>query len=755
MIPQNTPLDVRRFFRHGAAKEAAIHTLHDCRVARIATAFFEPSGWGILAETLKHKEVRLLIGREEGTSERIENLLDDFFVDVQNGLLRKNPELLRGVLQALKNGQLAIKLNAQKVVTTLDARYIYHHAKLYIADEKRALVTSANFTRHGLELSREAGYVVTDADDVSYFVERFDEYFGKAKSVTEEFIEALEELLELRNPNDVYCRSLLEIYDLPEFKAPRDLPMPALYQKPIISRLVHSIGEYGGAFLIASTGLGKTVIAAHTVAALRAQDKITNVVVFSPAGLREMWRQWMHTARVVSEEFSYTALSDEKWAVSKYTSRLMEQLSRARSDTLIILDESHHTRNESDGGDIRRRNQRVLDAVHKGTKILLLTATPYSRGIDDINSQLRLLPKYDQAGEFFVAHKHWKVEGVQEISELSPCTVLTAPTVIRHFTRSDENGLRYIEFQDNAKMYFPHKLNMHSLQFKNPYNNILKKLKQSELLVWRKEVHPEVQGLFGEEVNSGKRNYLFEARLMHQFCSSAEQVKTALDQLSKEGGYTKIRFAKQKELTVLATEILANFKILKDEKLHALIEVVEKHRNEKIVIFCIYRSTARYLEEKLSKKFKTLSIKATADVDADDLDILLDTFAPIANGKIKPGGEENEFTLKIKEAKIDILVATEAISEGFNLQDARVLVNYDLPWSVLHLAQRMGRLMRPWHEPRELFIYNFLPDTMFDEELRHGKAWHTRLERRNQEHQSFASLPVILSKENEAIELES
>jgi hypothetical protein len=67
----------------------------------------------------------------------------------------------------------------------------------------------------------------------------------------------------------------------------------------------------------------------------------------------------------------------------------------------------------------------------------------------------------------------------------------------------------------------------------------------------------------------------------------------------------------------------------------------------------------------------------------------------------------------------------------------------------------MGRLMRPWHEPRELLIFNFLPDTMYDTELRHGETWLKRLDKRNKEHQSFANLPVLFPPGNEAVNLES
>lgn len=77
-------------------------------------------------------------------------------------------------------------------------------------------------------------------------------------------------------------------------------------------------------------------------------------------------------------------------------------------------------------------------------------------------------------------------------------------------------------------------------------------------------------------------------------------------------------------------------------------------------------------------------------------DRILQHFAPIANG-ILPEDRKPEDELKV-------LIATEALSEGFNLQDSNILVNYDLPWTVLQLAHRKGRFLRPWDTPCELYI---------------------------------------------------
>ena len=104
--------------------------------------------------------------------------------------------------------------------------------------------------------------------------------------------------------------------------------------------------------------------------------------------------------------------------------------------------------------------------------------------------------------------------------------------------------------------------------------------------------------------------------------------------------------------------------------------------------------------------------------------------------------------------EVQVLIATRAMAEGFNLQDASVLVNYDLPWTVLQLAQRMGRVLRPWSIPRDLVIYNFLPSTMDHERIRHARNWERRLQERNRQHRSLAQIPVLVHKESHKANLE-
>ena len=75
-------------------------------------------------------------------------------------------------------------------------------------------------------------------------------------------------------------------------------------------------------------------------------------------------------------------------------------------------------------------------------------------------------------------------------------------------------------------------------------------------------------------------------------------------------------------------------------------------------------------------------------------------FSPVSNNKGSVVGPESE---------LRVLVATDVLSEGQNLQDCSIVVNYDLPWAIIRLIQRVGRVDRIGQQAEEIFCYTFLP----------------------------------------------
>ena len=141
----------------------------------------------------------------------------------------------------------------------------------------------------------------------------------------------------------------------------------------------------------------------------------------------------------------------------------------------------------------------------------------------------------------------------------------------------------------------------------------------------------------------------------------------------------------------------------RDGKLADLKEVIrgqarKKDDNRKLLVFTTYKDTAEYLYDSLLPLCRQLKINPALVSGSDNkspqqgnipvrksYEDILDRFAP----KARPGNDRQQ-----KEAGIDLLIATDCISEGQNLQDCNTVVNYDIHWNPVRLIQRFGRIDR-------------------------------------------------------------
>ena len=130
-----------------------------------------------------------------------------------------------------------------------------------------------------------------------------------------------------------------------------------------------------------------------------------------------------------------------------------------------------------------------------------------------------------------------------------------------------------------------------------------------------------------------------------------------------------------------------------DKKLEAVRDTIIKDgaldmEGRKVLVFTEYAATARYLHKKLSREFADKNVQIIhGGTDTDSRQDIIRKFAPLAN---LPDGD----SLSECEKEADILVSTEVLSEGQNLQDCNYVVNYDLPWNPMRIVQRTGRVDR-------------------------------------------------------------
>ena len=156
----------------------------------------------------------------------------------------------------------------------------------------------------------------------------------------------------------------------------------------------------------------------------------------------------------------------------------------------------------------------------------------------------------------------------------------------------------------------------------------------------------------------------------------------------------------------------------RDTKLRALIDLIRiDHPEEKILVFTQFADTARYLEQALSN----VGISAISAVtgQSENPSRLAWRFSPKSNKKEDVAESDGE---------IRILIATDVLSEGQNLQDCATIVNFDLPWAIIRLIQRAGRVDRIGQQADTINCYSFLPADGIERIIRLRSRVRTRLE---------------------------
>lgn len=141
-----------------------------------------------------------------------------------------------------------------------------------------------------------------------------------------------------------------------------------------------------------------------------------------------------------------------------------------------------------------------------------------------------------------------------------------------------------------------------------------------------------------------------------------------------------------------------------DRKLDALLFLLKgQHARDKVLVFTQFADTARYLGGALT----AAGVKASAVAvgGSGDPAELAWRFSPVSNDKAG---------FAAQRGKLRVLVATDVLSEGQNLQDAHVVINYDLPWAIIRLIQRVGRVDRIGQTSDKIYAYSFLPKEGLD-----------------------------------------
>lgn len=184
--------------------------------------------------------------------------------------------------------------------------------------------------------------------------------------------------------------------------------------------------------------------------------------------------------------------------------------------------------------------------------------------------------------------------------------------------------------------------------------------------------------------------------------------------------------AKDRDTLELLTLMVGDITPEYDSKLQELFRVIKNklehpinEENKKIIIFTAFADTAQYLFDNVSKYVKDNFGLNTAMVSGSvegrttvprlksDLNTVLTCFSPISKDK--------HLLMPDDTTEIDLLIATDCISEGQNLQDCDYLINYDIHWNPVRIIQRFGRIDRIGSKNAFIQLVNFWPDVTLDE----------------------------------------
>ena len=195
---------------------------------------------------------------------------------------------------------------------------------------------------------------------------------------------------------------------------------------------------------------------------------------------------------------------------------------------------------------------------------------------------------------------------------------------------------------------------------------------------------------------------------------------------------------KDAEVLELLTLMVGDITPEHDSKLQELYRVIDNkiahpinEGNKKIIIFTAFADTAGYLYENVSKYVKSkyglnsamvsglVEGRTTCPNLRGDLNTVLTCFSPMS--------KDRDLFDSFPKDDIDILIATDCISEGQNLQDCDYLINYDIHWNPVRIIQRFGRIDRIGSKNKYIQLVNFWPDVTLDDYINLKAKVETRM----------------------------
>jgi len=788
------------------------HTYQNPVDLAIATGYFNPSGFGMVADDLEDlSRTRLLLGAEplppplepprrpgDPRGERYDAYaVAKALQEHSNGLVRdcnllgfsrEIDKSIRRLLDLLGSGKIEVR--------RYEKRFL--HGKAYIfADDEGVIAGSSNFTAAGLTTNLELNLGRYEPHTVTQVKDWFEDLWNDSEPFDLASIYAAR--YQEFDPYLIYLHVLWERYgeEVATETAETGYTLTT-FQKDGLFRARRILDEYNGVIFADGVGLGKTFIGADLVREVL-DEKRQRALLIAPAALRDgTWKRFCAKHQLYMERISYEQLAGDSQLGGNKKSCLAEDPKRY---SLVVVDEAQAFRNPATE---RARALRKLLEGKPPKKLVLLSATPVNNSLWDLYYLLT----------YFIGHDaRFADRGIVSLNERFKEAMAVDPYSLRPdllFDILDATCVRRTrhfvqKYYPDDKVMGPNGV-MIPIRFPKPHVKAVKydldsampgffaefaeklapdddapaltlaryaptrylknkKLDMNEKVVLARELalvglirtmllkrlessphaFAETLSRMAENHNAFlgalKKGYIPKPKVLDEWSEldSDEVLEELLKTEGSEGtGAYNVRSLKADVANDL--RILDEFgkrarsvRRKSDPKLArlkaTLLDILRSSENEgrtpeetrskrKVIVFSYFEDTLDWIEEWLRELVQTDRALATyrgriVSVGGGDSrgevtrESAIFGFAPVSS-EAPPGREDDRF---------DILLTTDVLAEGQNLQQCRNIVNYDLPWNPMRLVQRHGRIDRIGSPHKEVFIWCFLPDRELDDLL--------------------------------------
>ncbi len=729
-------------------KDVLNRELEEVSEIAIATAYFNISGFGDIEEGLDDKPLRLLLGRPPEESIKWE---DEILRELEE--YEDDPQYFRLLQRAISFFE-----SPSREVRIVEGRFF--HGKAFVGahpslkEVRRgfAVVGSSNFTHGGLVANRELNMFTTDREAVQELADWFERQWSDdmSRDYKEEFLSKLKTYVTSWSPYEVVAKALWETYkkDIEKWeKSALETLYP--HQRLSFVSALEKLEKYGGVIIADSIGLGKTKTALALIHEYR--RKGTKALLIAPKSILDTtWSNEMRDADIHVEHVNMEMLSADPSVVERY-------LQDNYKPGLVVIDEAHYFRHPNTNR--YEALSHLLTAT--GAKVVLITATPVNTSLMDLYHLLALyLPDDVIYSEYKMGLKSYFVECQKKWLNKEPIDMddLLRMFVVRH-SRELAKAISNLKFPDRvlrtisydlgidvSKLYevlerlnfayYELAIERLSGEFRLPDGTLIPEYKEGEKIEKFKELVKIVQRInFLKRLESSSEAFKKSVERLKKYIEYANKyarersvfipprLKGDLFRLldnEEPGHLPKVEevFSKKPELLekcrlseeevrVFVQRNEEDLKLLdealsmlpnRDPKIQSLLQVLEeiyptlKDRNG-VIIFTVYADTARYLYQSLRQK------------GFDRLIIVTGEGGEKASGeRLEEAKAVNEFT---KHG--GVMISTDVLSAGQNLQNAQYVVNYDFPWNPVILIQRAGRVDRIGSHYDKIYLYNVLP----------------------------------------------